>query len=94
MRRRDNRDEFKNCTRCSHRLPQSAFYTKGSRLDSICKKCKKEMARSTYLTRKHRDSYNNLVKFVGLMCELECRRIDRTCAYLDQIIRRNSANCA
>ena len=93
MRRRDNGDEFRQCTRCSNRLPRQSFYAKGSRLDSVCKECKKATARTNYRAKKDRDSFNNLTKFVSLMCELEVSRIDKTCAYLGQIIRRHDANC-
>lgn len=85
--------KLRHCSRCNSELPRHAFYAKGSRLDSACRECKKDMSRATYQAKKDRDSFNNLLKFVNLMCELECCRVDRECTYLDQIIRRHNANC-
>lgn len=93
MRGRDNYGELRRCTKCSDRLPRQAFYSKGSRLDSVCKECKKKLSRTSYVARKNRDSLSNLQKFVSLACDLETTRISNSCDYLAQIIRRNSGNC-
>lgn len=38
----------KNCTRCCAEKSSDEFYSKGNRLDSICKDCKKEKSREDY----------------------------------------------
>ena len=47
-----NVGKLKHCTRCNNELPTQAFYAKGSRLDSVCKECKKARARTDYHAKK------------------------------------------
>ena len=39
---------IKRCTSCGADKSRDEFYSKGSRLDSICKECKKERSRADY----------------------------------------------
>ena len=39
---------IKRCTSCGTEKSHGEFYSKGSRLDSVCKECKKERSRADY----------------------------------------------
>ena len=39
---------MKRCSHCGRVLPESEFYLKGTRLDSWCKECNRELARERY----------------------------------------------
>ena len=67
---------FKECTKCLTLLPAGEFYSKGTRLDSECKKCRRARRRATYLAHSHRSSFSTFrgVVEIAVDWELECIR--------------------
>lgn len=92
MKNKKNCGEKKQCSKCLDDLPLDSFYSKGIRLDSVCKKCKKEKSRTSYLARKKQDDLKNLSSFANLICELELIKTERMIKQLDQIIGRNNVS--
>lgn len=65
----------KVCTTCLSTLPLSDFYSKGNRQDSCCKKCKKQKSKTTYLKKKKIPNIEGIKRFITLVVELECKRL-------------------
>lgn len=68
--------DSKQCTTCLQLLPLSNFYSKGKRRDSICKNCKKQKSKATYLRDKKVIPQKELNRFIQLMKELELKALD------------------
>jgi hypothetical protein len=88
MKNKNNFSDSKKCSKCVVVLPINQFYSKGKRLDSICKKCKKTRERTSYEVRKKRDDLKNLFSFASLICELEIKKTESAIRRLDKILRR------
>lgn len=61
----------KRCTTCLQELPITEFYSKGKRRDSVCKECKKQKSKNTYVSRKKTTPLKVLNRFIDLMTEIE-----------------------
>jgi hypothetical protein len=78
----------KRCTTCLIELPLSSFYSKGTRLDSKCKECKKKTRRTTYVSRSEQDEQARLLKFFDILFDDEKRKLEDFENDLDKILIR------
>jgi len=85
------KNEMRRCTSCLSDFPWINFYSKGDRLDSICKSCSRKKARSRYQTTKARNARKRLDAFVNLMLDLELEQLTEFDQKLDEIIERAKA---
>ena len=72
----------KNCTKCLVEKPLSEFYRKENRLDSACKKCKKEARQTTYVASKNIDDVRSLIRLFDVIFDsevTELKQFNRTC---------------
>ncbi len=90
MKNQKKAGEIKTCSKCFRELHLDQFYSKGNRIDSCCKACKKAQVRSTYVARKHPINLRKLQEFVTMACELEMKRLDQIINQLDEIIERRT----
>ncbi len=65
----------KSCTTCLQSLPASEFYSKGKRQDTVCKSCKRNKSRATYLRSKKSTNLSSLKRFIDLMMDIEIRKL-------------------
>lgn len=88
--------EIKTCTTCLASLPVSEFYSKGSRHESFCKKCKKQKVKATYLAKRKSLSFGDIRRFIELIATLQLERMHAFENELSQIIkeRRNRNECS
>lgn len=67
--------EKKSCATCLAVLPYSEFYSKGNRIDSACKKCKKLKSKATYLRKRNVSSAAGIMGFIDIMAELQLKQV-------------------
>ena len=82
------KNEMRRCTSCLSDFPWINFYSKGDRLDSICKSCSRKKGRLRYQTSKARNARKRLDAFVSLMLDLELEQLTEFDQKLDEIIER------
>ena len=85
-KRKDSVQDKKSCTTCLEELPSSSFYSKGNRLDSVCKFCKKQKSKTTYLRDKKSPPLKELNQFINLMKEINVKTLDEFDNKLKNII--------
>lgn len=59
------------CTSCNKSLPNSQFYKKGDRLESVCKECKKKKRKATYVAKRNIDDSKPIISLVMMMLDSE-----------------------
>lgn len=89
LKKKDSVQDKKACTTCLQEFPSSSFYSKGNRLDSVCKICKKQKSKTTYLRDKKSPPLKELNQFINLMKELNIKTLDDFDNKLKNIIERN-----
>ena len=83
-------DQRKRCTSCSVEKPHEEFYSKGSRLDSICKDCKKERSRTDYRFKFGPRDKERFASLVNALLDFHLDRQRQVIAELDALIGRAS----
>ena len=76
----------KTCTTCLQELGLHSFYSKGNRTDSVCKTCKKQKAKATYLRKKNLPRIADLNKFIKVAAELEIKMLSSFETKLENLI--------
>lgn len=85
-----NAHDKKRCTTCLQDFPVTAFYSKGNRRDSVCKECKKQKARTTYVRTKKTTPLKVLNRFIDLMTEIELDLVRDLRNEINQAIERTN----
>lgn len=79
--------ETKQCTKCLVHSPLSEFYSKGKRLDSECKKCRRLRRRTTYVSQNARSSLARVRSVIDLSVSWEIERLRALREETQRIIR-------
>ncbi len=83
---------LRKCTKCLDQLDSFHFYSKGNRLDSICKSCKKEKRRSTYVSQHSEELFDRIIKVFETIYESERCFLELQKKKLDEILSRHQPN--
>jgi hypothetical protein len=76
----------KKCTQCQKSLELSRFYSKGNRLDSVCKDCKKIKRRATYVVRRNIDELQRIMEVVNIMLDSTDSELSKIENKLDKVL--------
>lgn len=79
-------DKTKKCTQCQKNLEHSEFYSKGNRLDAVCKGCKKIKRRATYVARRNIDELQRIMEVVNIMLDSKDSELSKIENELDKIL--------
>lgn len=79
--------ETKQCTKCLAYLSPSEFYSKGNRLDSECKKCRRLRRRTTYVSQNARSSLARVRSVIDRSVSWEIERLRALREETQRIIR-------
>lgn len=82
----------KVCTTCLLSLPASDFYSKGNRQDSICKCCKKQKGKSTYLAKKKTSSGADIFRFIDVISTLQLKQLNLLELRMNRLINEGRKN--
>ena len=77
----------KQCTKCLADLSPCEFYSKGNRLDSECKKCRRLRRRTTYVSQNARSSLARVRSVIDLSIGWEIERLRALREETQRIIR-------
>ncbi len=77
----------KICTKCLVEKSSNDFYSKGNRLDSICKECKRSNRKAKYVSKKQCDEFNSLTAFFEIIFDSEIEELKRLNQNCDRILR-------
>jgi hypothetical protein len=81
----------KHCTSCGVEKSLEEFYSKGSRLDSQCKECKKERSRADYRFKLGPRDKERLALLADTLLDFHLERQQQVIADIDALIARASA---
>jgi hypothetical protein len=83
---------LRKCTKCLDKFEPSQFYSKGNRLDSICKSCKKAKRRSTYVVKQAQSNFAKIIKILDVIYEREFHFLEEQLKKLSKIWNRSQQN--
>lgn len=79
-------NKHKQCVTCLQEFLLTEFYSKGSRLDSSCKSCKKKSRRASYSSSKNIASFEHLKKICDIVFDSEYARLNELEKRLDKVM--------
>lgn len=82
---------LKKCSKCLVEFSTTEFYSKGNRLDSWCKSCKKSERKSTYVSQKEVQAFDGLVQIGNIVYESEVNRLMEMNERLEKMIHKCQA---
>jgi hypothetical protein len=77
----------KICSQCGEQKPTADFYSKGTRLDSCCKECKKGARNARYISKEGEEGAKQIAQIVNLLKEHQSDDIVSFNARLEEFIR-------
>ena len=78
--------EIKRCTSCVAEKSHDEFYSKGSRLDSICKECKKERSRADYRFKLSSRDRERLATLANTLLDFHLERQRQLISDIDMLV--------
>jgi hypothetical protein len=81
----------RKCTKCLSLKDVNDFYSKGNRIASECKQCKKSIKKAKYVAKASHSQCASVNKVIDVFCELQNVQYENYLQKLKQIIEQSSS---